>query len=266
MIFSSYPQRRVALKLSYDGTGYHGWQKQPKIERTIQGELERHLSSLLKASIEIDGASRTDAGVHAEDQLCAFNLQHPILISGLIKAINRRLSPQIAVTHAYDVPLDFQPRFINRGKRYRYRIYCAETRYPLIDRYATWIRSPLNREGLVEGLKWLHGVHDFTSFAASNGQHKTADREIWYTSLHCLPLPSGGVMYELRFAGDGFLKQMIRNLVGTLIEIGRGHWESHRVPAILEARDRSAAGPTAPARGLCLEEMFWTPPSELKEN
>ena len=254
-----YPQRRIALRLFYDGTGYHGWQKQPSVEQTIQGELERVLSELLHAHIEVDGASRTDAGVHAEDQLCAFTMAHPIKLEGLIKALNRRLSPQIAALSAHEVGPEFQPRFANHGKRYRYQIYHATTRRPLLDRHSTWIHYPLCRERLIEGLAHLHGVHDFTSFAASNGQHQTADREIWKTSLRCEMLSGGGMLYVLHFSGDGFLKQMIRNMVGTLIEVGRKHWESDRIPSIFEARSRSAAGPTAPARGLCLEEMFWSP-------
>ena len=111
------------------------------------------------------------------------------------------------------------------------------------------------------GLRHLHGVHNFTSFAASNGQHQTAIREIWQTSLRCKPLSNGGALYTLHFTGDGFLKQMIRNMVGTLIEIGRGHWATDVIPHILSERSRAAAGPTAPARGLCLEEMFWEPKS-----
>ena len=251
-------KRRIALKLSYDGTGYHGWQKQPALEKTIQGTLECELSRLLQEVINVDGASRTDAGVHAEDQLAAFNTVHPIKLNGLIKAMNRRLPSQIAVNHCYEVETDFVPRFVNQGKRYRYRIYYSSSRQPLIDRFATWIHYPLDVEMIAQGLSYLHGEHDFQSFAASNGQHKSSVREIWLTSVRIEKITQDITLYEIRFAGSGFLKQMVRNLVGTLIEIGRGHWQVDCIPDIIKAKSRSAAGPTAPARGLCLEEMFWS--------
>ncbi len=260
LTFKHRDPRRIALKLSYDGTGYHGWQKQPKLEKTIQGTLERELSAFLKESITVDGASRTDAGVHAEDQLAAFTTTHPVRLAGLIKAMNKKLPEQIAVNQAYEVDLGFVPRFVNEGKRYRYRIYYANSRHPMLDRFATWIHYPLNTEAMMHGLAHLHGEHDFQSFAASNGQHQTSIRALWLTSLTCKKLNSDVIMYEIHFAGSGFLKQMVRNLVGTLLEIGRGHWEADCIPEIISAKARSAAGPTAPARGLCLEEMFWTPP------
>ena len=131
----------------------------------------------------------------------------------------------------------------------------------MLDRFATRIHYPLDVDAVAQGLSYLHGEHDFKSFAASNGQHQSSVRELWLTSIHLKKLRSDVILYEIRFAGSGFLKQMVRNLVGTLIEVGRGHWEAERITSVIEAKDRSAAGPTAPARGLCLEEMFWSPPS-----
>ena len=194
--------------------------------------------------VVVDGASRTDAGVHAEDQLAAFNTQHPIRINGLIKAINRKLPNQIAVTNAFEVGSNFTPRFVNQGKCYRYRLYYSPTRLPMLDRFATWIHYPLDLEAIAQGLNHLCGVHDFKSFVASNGQHKTSVREIWHTSLHRQQIYSTTEVYELRFEGSGFLKQMVRNLVGTLLEVGRGHWSSDRIPLIIAAKDRTTAGPT----------------------
>lgn len=261
MIFNSYPARRLALKLSYDGTGYHGWQKQPDLNNTIQGELERVLSDFLKEEVNVDGASRTDAGVHAEDQLAAFTTKHPVRLNGLMKAINKRLSSQIAITQVYQVNHDFVPRFVNEGKRYRYRIYHASSRLPMIDRYATWLHFNLDTEALAQGLEYFRGEHDFQSFAASNGQHQTSTRHIWSVSLKRLPILPHGEVYEIHVEGNGFLKQMVRNIVGTLIEIGRGQWSPAIIPEILAAKNRNAAGPTAPAQGLCLEKMFWLPPN-----
>jgi tRNA pseudouridine38-40 synthase len=263
LISEKMPTRRIAIKLSYDGTGYHGWQRQPQLEQTIQGTLEHHLSTLLKESVLVDGASRTDAGVHAEDQLGAFTTSHPIQVNGLIKAINRRLPSQIAVTHAYEVDSAFTPRFVNQGKRYRYRLYYSPTRLPMIDRFSTRIHYPLDLEALCRGLSHIVGEHDFKSFAASNGQHQSSIRHIWHASLTKYKIAENGMLYEIRFEGSGFLKQMVRNLVGTLIEIGRGQWSSDRIPLIIEAKNRIAAGPTAAPRGLCLETMFWHPPKDM---
>ena len=208
----------------------------------------------------VDGASRTDAGVHAEDQLIALTLNHPIRLDGLIRGLNRRLPQAIAVREPHLVPLDFQPRFANHGKRYRYQIYNGPTRHPLLDRYATWTHYALDLEAIAEGLELLRGERDFASFAARDGQHKSTTREIFFTSVSRRDLTQGGALITLRFGGTGFMKQMVRNLVGTLVEVGRGHWPVLRITEILEARDRCTAGPTAAARGLCLEEMFWRSP------
>lgn len=257
---AKYPTRRIALRVSYDGTDYHGWQRQPDQEGTIQGILERSLRDFLREDVVVDAASRTDAGVHAEDQLIALTLNHPIRLDGLVRGLNRRLPQAIAVREPHRVPLDFQPRFANQGKRYRYQIYNGPTRHPLLDRYATWTHYTLDLESIMMGLEFLRGEQDFASFAARDGQHKSTTREIFYTSASRQNLTRGGALITLRFGGTGFMKQMVRNLVGTLVEVGRGHWPVSRIPEILAARDRCAAGPTAAARGLCLEEMFWCPP------
>lgn len=264
MVHSHRPWRRIAFRVSYDGTGYHGWQKQPRVDPTIQGELERVLSTFLGAYTPVDGASRTDAGVHAEDQLIAFNTQHPISKEGLMKALNRKLPHAISVRDPVDVNEDFMPRFANHGKRYRYHMYTSSARLPLLDRSATWLHYSLDLEQMAEGMTYLIGERDFASFAATNGQHTTTIRHIWMMSLHRSSLPQGGDLISFEVAGGGFMKQMVRNLVGTLIELGRGHWDVSRVIEALEARDRSAAGPTAPARGLCLAEMYWPMPPEVK--
>ena len=261
LLTSKYQTRRIALRVSYDGTDFHGWQRQPDQEHTVQGTIERSLLNLLKEEISVDGASRTDAGVHAEDQLIALTLNHPIRLDGLVRALNRRLPQSIAVREPHLVPMDFQPRFANHGKRYRYQIYHGPTRQPLLDRYATWTHYKLDLDSIVDGLDLLRGERDFASFAATDGQHKSTIRDLFYTAARCRVLPQGGQLFELYFGGTGFMKQMVRNLVGTLIEVGRGHWPVTRIPEILAARNRCAAGPTAVARGLCLEEMFWRPTS-----
>ena len=247
--------------MSYDGTDFHGWQRQPTHAQTIQGVIERALSDLMGDEVLVDGASRTDAGVHAEDQLMAFTFKHPIKPEGLVRALNRRLPPAIATRDPHLVPLDFKPRFANEGKRYRYRIYVSPQRRPLLDRYATWSYHQLELERIVAGLDLLRGERDFKSFAAVDGQHQSTVRDLFYTSARVAQVERDVEVFELRFGGTGFMKYMVRNLVGTLIEVGRGHWPVEKISEALAARDRRAAGPTAPPRGLCLEEMFWTPPA-----
>ena len=254
--------RRISLRVSYDGTDYHGWQKQPLIDATVQGTIERTLSHLLGTQHSVDGASRTDAGVHAEDQLLAFSTAHPIRLDGLVRALNKKLPASIGVRSPQEVPLDFQPRFANFGKRYRYQLYTSPTKRPLIDRYATWLHYPLDLELVQEGMMALIGERDFASFAASNGQHKTTIRNLWGAALQQSALTEGGELIALEFSGSAFMKQMVRNLVGTLIELGRGQWSIERFHEAIEARSRSAAGPTAPARGLCLMEMYWPKPPQ----
>lgn len=256
---SEHALRRVAIKVSYDGTEFHGWQRQPDQPQTIQGVLESALHDLLSVETRVDGASRTDAGVHADDQLAAFNLRHPIRLEGLTRALNRRLPSSIATRDPRLVSLDFQPRFANQGKCYRYRIYTGRHRRPLLDRYATWVHYSLEVERIVETLDLLRGERDFASFAATDGQHQSTIRNLFSTAVCVEELTGSSQLFELRFCGTGFMKHMVRNLVGTVIEVARGRWPVSRVSEILEAKDRRVAGPTAAPRGLCLEKMFWAP-------
>ncbi|MBU1900186.1 tRNA pseudouridine synthase A, partial [Myxococcota bacterium] len=203
----------------------------------------------------VDGASRTDAGVHARDQLAAVTFTHPIRPEGFVKALNRRLPPTISVRGAAEVPLSFAPRFANQGKTYCYRLYQDTNRRPLIDRYAWRVPWALEQRAMMRAAGDLVGARNFESFAAANGSHKSAVRTLHAIHLSATP---GGVL-ELRFSGAGFLKQMIRNIVGTLVEVGRGRWPPSAVAEILAAQDRRAAGPTAPACGLELERMHLDP-------
>ena len=251
-------ERRALLRVAYDGSGYYGWQRQRGLP-TIQGCLEEAASAFFGLPTPVAGASRTDAGVHAADQLVALSFRHPIHCEGLVKVLNRSLPQAISVRSAVEVPLDFTPRFASRGKRYRYQLYRAPQRDPLLERYAWRIPWSLDWERLMEGAESLIGTHDFESFAARDGQHQSSVRRLWSVELNreALRGPHSAERWSLSFTGDAFLKQMIRNLVGTLVEVGRGRWEAAQIALILEARDRSAAGPTAPAHGLTLEQSFW---------
>ena len=261
------PPRRLCVRVSYDGTDYHGWLSQPEIPNTVQEVLSAALSDLLCEPIWVEGASRTDTGVHALDQLTAFTTRHPMRPEGLLKGLNRRLPSSISARAAVEVPLDFVPRFATGGKVYRYSVFTSRTPDPLRARFATQVRYSIDPERVAAGLERLVGTHDFTTFAASNGQHKTAVRTIMRASIQAdrvlsplaplsRPLPPAEA-WVIRFEGEGFLKQMVRNMVGALLEVGRGQWPVERVSEALAARDRRAGGPTAAPQGLTLERTLW---------
>ena len=249
-----WPARRLAFCVEYDGTDFAGWQVQPA-QRTIQGELEAALGAVVGHPVEVQGASRTDAGVHARDQRAAATLHHPIRPDGLVKAVNRRLPSSIAIRDVVEVTADFNPRFGNHGKTYAYRLYFDRRAHPLLDRFAWRVPWPVDADRLMEAAQHCLGRHDFRSFAAADGSHKTTERTL--TRIAATTDPQGVLCLWIQ--GDAFMKQMVRNLVGTWVEVGRGAWPATRIPAILEARDRTHAGPTAAARGLTLEQVHDTP-------
>lgn len=246
------PLRRLAFRVEYDGTGFHGWQKQPNSQPTIQESLEHAIAEVVGAEVRVEGASRTDAGVHALDQLAAVNIRHPIRPEGLVKASNRRLPAAIAIRDAQPVPDDFRPRFANRGKVYRYRLYTGRIRRPLRDRFAWRMHWNIDPTVMLTAAEHLVGTHDFACFAASDGSHKTTVRTI--NAVRIAPDTEG--VLEIRVEGTAFLKHMVRNIVGTLVEIGRGKRSANSMLSVIEGRDRRLAGPTAPASGLCLERML----------
>ena len=250
------PARRLAFRVSYDGTAYHGWQSQPTGVPTIQSELERAFSDFVGHPVRVDGASRTDAGVHARDQLAAVTTGHPALPAGLVRAVNKRLPSDISIFDARVVDPDYNPRFANRGKTYCYRLFQGRTREPLLERFAWRVPWSLDPERWIGCVPHLMGEHDFTSFAASDGTHRHAVRTIWRVSI-----TRERYVWEIRFSGNSFLKYMIRNLVGTLVEVGCGRWEPDRLRDIIAARSRSAAGRTAPSAGLELERMLLIEPT-----
>ncbi len=247
------PPRRFAFRVEYDGTDYHGWQAQPGVSPTIQGALELAVSDFLDQTVTVDGASRTDAGVHARSQLAATTFRHPVRLGGFVKGTNRRLPETIAIRDPQSVPLDFAPRFANSGKTYIYRLSSSRIRQPVFERFGWRISWPLDADAMREAASHLVGKHDFTSFAAADGGHQTGIRTIHNISIS--ELTGQHPEWVLRFDGQAFMKQMVRNLVGTLVEVGRGRIAAAEMKAVLAARDRRCAGPTAPARGLTLESV-----------
>ena len=251
--------RRIRITLSYDGTDYYGWQVQPGLP-TIQGVLEAVVSEIEKREVKVEGSGRTDAGVHALAQVAAFSLENPIPTPNLEKAMNRQLPREIRVLSAEETHENFHPRFDATAKTYEYRILRAPICSPFERRYVHHHPYPLNEEKIFELAKSLEGEHDFTSFAAADDtdtQRRSKTRQIFLSEAF---RRSDLLIYRVR--GSGFLKHMVRNIVGVLLEAGKGNLAS------LDAHLNGAIppGPTAPARGLFLVNVEYgprNPPADL---
>ena len=271
--------RNLRLLIAYDGTDFHGWQRQPNT-LTVQECLESAMGRILGEKAQIYGSGRTDAGVHALNQVANFKTDCPIPCKNLVKALNDALPPTVRIKDAHEVSAQFYARYDVRSKTYRYRILQAPVCSPFLWRVVWHHPFPLDSERMAEAAKLFQGEHDFTSFAAveeSAGEesgagacanrdesrwdsrsarpptdHKidtTMVRRIFISRILLRPRTSM-LIYEV--SGNGFLHHMVRNMVGTLMEVGRGKLEPSGIIRILDARDRTMAGPTAPAQGLCL--------------
>ena len=238
--------KRVMLTVAYDGTAYHGWQIQPNGE-TIEGILNRCLSETLGEKIEVIGASRTDSGVHAMGNIAVFDTDSPIPADKISYALNQRLPEDIKIQKSEEVVVDFHPRHCESRKTYEYRIYCAPFPMPVKRLYAHFTYIPMDVERMRQGAVYLVGKHDFKSFCSTEAQVETTVRQV-----DSVEVVQEGKEIVIRVAGRGFLYNMVRIIAGTLMEVGRGHIAPEEVKTILEARDRQAAGPTAPACGLTL--------------
>lgn len=238
--------KRVMLTVAYDGTNYHGWQIQSNGE-TIEGVLNRCLSSLMGEKIEVSGASRTDSGVHAMGNLAVFDTESRIPADKISYALNQRLPEDIRIQKSQEVAADFHPRFCATRKTYEYRIYMAPFPMPLRRLYAYYTYVPLDIERMNAGAAYLVGEHDFKSFCSVGAQVETTVRQV--DEIH---VEKQGNEIVIRVAGRGFLYNMVRIIAGTLMEVGRGQLEPEDVQTILNQKDRQAAGPTAPACGLTL--------------
>ena len=234
--------RRIKITLAYDGGGFHGWQVQPGLP-TIQGELEAILSEMEGEPVHVAGSGRTDAGVHALEQVAAFSLENPIPLPNLKRAVNRLLPPAIRVLSAAEAAPDFHPRYEAKAKTYEYRIVRGEVCSPFDWPYVHHYPYPLAEERFVQLARAFEGEHDFTAFAAadeSDAEGKSKVRTIFGSEAW-----RAGERLIYRVRGSGFLKHMVRNIMGTLIEAGKGNIANLD---ILPER----AGPTVPAKGLFL--------------
>ena len=240
--------KRVMLIVAYDGTEYHGWQVQPNA-RTIEGELNRCLSELMQEDIQVIGASRTDAGVHAKGNIAVFDTDARMPAEKISYALNQRLPKDIVIQKSCQVDADFHPRHCDTRKTYSYHIYRGEFPMPLRTRYSYFTYVPLDVTKMREAAAFFLGEHDFKSFCSANTQVESTVRTIEF-----LDVTEDDRELVITIRGNGFLYNMVRIIAGTLVDVGRGFLAVEDIPDILKACNRERAGQTLPACGLVLEK------------
>jgi len=242
--------RNLKMIIEYDGSGYHGWQRQ--LGRiTIQQVLEESISTITQEDVRVIGSGRTDAGVHAMNQVANFVTNSTIGERNLLAGINSLLPPDIVIKKMMEVDAGFHARYHARSKVYVYQIYNGTVRSALYRHYAWFVRSPLNMDWMKEGAMLFTGTHNFSSFCASGCGLINHVRTVKRLEID---RDNNGLL-KIDVEADGFLKYMVRNMVGMLVEIGKGNRLPNDVTAVIEAKDRRRAGVTAPAHGLFLKEV-----------
>jgi tRNA pseudouridine38-40 synthase len=243
--------RRWRVVVEYDGTDFSGWQRQIG-QRTVQGVLEDAIREMAGESVFVRAAGRTDAGVHADGQVASFDLEQVIPPHGLLRGLNSILPPDVALVDVAEAAPDFDARFSARGKVYRYTIWAHFIRSPLRARRAWHVRQPLDVEAMRTAAAALVGDHDFRAFRASDCDRKTTRRIV-----RAIDIDRQGALLTIDVEATAFLKNMVRILVGTLVDVGRGRLEPAAVARMLETGDRAAGGMTAPACGLTLLRVIY---------
>jgi tRNA pseudouridine38-40 synthase len=243
------------LLIQYDGTDFHGWQVQEN-DRTIQGELERVIGMLEDAPVKVIGSGRTDAGVHAEGQVANVALNRQFKPENLRNAINGNLWRDIRIMNAERAPDEFHARFSAKSKTYIYRIINAPVMSPFWRRYALHEHRPLNIARLNQAARMLLGEHDWTAFASARSDGESRVRTVTDAVFesHWDPRANASLI-EFRISGNGFLRYMVRSIVGTLLEVGRGEKDFDTIQTAIVTGDRNLAGKTAPAHGLTLHRV-----------
>ena len=240
---------KLALGLEYDGTDFHGWQTQPS-GNTIQDHLEAALAAFVGSPVETVSAGRTDAGVHASGQVVHFETHIDRPLWNWVRGVNAFLPAAIRVRWAHPVPDDFHARFSARSRTYTYSIYNHPVDSPLRARFATWVFQPLDVAAMQAAADCLLGEHDFTAFRAAECQAASPVRDLQQAHW-----TQDGSLIVLQIRANAFLHHMVRNIVGSLFEVGRGARPAAWMAELLAARDRTAAGRTFPAQGLCLRHV-----------
>lgn len=238
--------KRVLLKIAYDGTKYHGWQVQSNALSVCE-VINRELSDLLREDIEVIGASRTDAGVHAYGNVAVFDTNSSIPTEKISYALNGRLPEDIVIRQSKEVPEDFHPRYTNSKKTYQYAIQNSEFPLPTNRLYSYFVYHKLDVEKMKEGAKYLVGTHDYKSFCSVKTQVTDTVRTIYR-----IEVKQEGETIKIVVSGNGFLYNMVRIIAGTLIKVGLSQYMPLDVKDMLEKKERTVAGPTAPAHGLTL--------------
>ena len=247
----SSPLRTIKITLSYDGTDFSGFQRQSNA-RSVQAEIEAALAPIEGGDVTVAGAGRTDSGVHALAQVASFDLSSPIATDELFRALNATLPEDVRVLSVAEAEPGFHARFSARSKAYRYRICNTTVMSPFERRFAWHISRKLDLEAMKDAARGLVGEHDFASFQAAGGEVKTSVRVITRSEWTEQPISNGGRLLCYEIAGSGFLKYMVRNIVGTLVEVSDGRRTVESIRDLLLARNRAGAGPTAPPSGLYL--------------
>lgn len=243
--------RNIKLVIEYDGTDYCGFQIQ-KNGKTIQAELEKALSRVCNKNVKITSSGRTDSGVHAKGHVANFKVNTDLDVDSILKGANSYLPKDIVILNAVDVHPDFHSRFSAKKKHYRYSIYNSESRSPLNSRYAYHYKYSLDIEKMCEAAAYLEGTHDFRSFAA-----KCRLKDNTVRTVYSIDVKKKGKVIYIDVLGNGFLYNMVRNIAGTLLNVGSGKFAPVEMNRILSAKNRSVAGPTAAAHGLCLQKVFY---------
>lgn len=243
--------RNIVLKVAYDGTAYHGFQRQTPPVVTVQNILEEKLQVVFGDSIELAASGRTDAGVHAYGQVVNFFTDGRIPTDRIVRAVNSLLPPDIVVRAAGEADRDFSARHSAKSKTYIYRIQRGEVPDPMTARYAWYIRRPLDVAAMREALGSILGTHDFSAFRASGGAPMSPVRTMYEAAVE----EAAGNQLVCRIHGNGFLYHMVRNIIGTVANVGLGIITPQRFQEILDGCDRTKAAATAPACGLFLEEV-----------
>lgn len=240
------------LVISYDGSSYHGWQRQ-KTDRTIQAEVERALTTMAGSRVRIMGSGRTDAGVHAMGQVASFQSDADLSPDVYCKGLNSLLPDDILILSCDRMQTDFHARYDTRSKHYQYRILNRDLP-SIMDRHYVWhIKRKLNLTAMQTAAACLVGRHDFKAFEAAGSPRSTTVREVFQAKVHS----SGRDRILFDIEADGFLRYMVRNIMGTLVEVGKEKIAAERVREILDSKDRGKAGATAPAKGLFLMEVHY---------
>ena len=245
--------RYFKLVIAYDGTDFHGWQIQAN-KPTIQGEIVGVLRRITQESVVLHGAGRTDAGVHAFGQIGSFRTQSTLSAGEFQRALNALLPQTIRIVNAEEVGPNFNARWSARGKIYRYRLYRGRVVPPMLWRYVLHYPLPLDEDAMRDAAARFVGIHDFTSFAASTGSEeddnaRSMEREIFSTEL-VRSADNEELVFTVR--GRSFLRYMVRKIVGTLLDVGRGKLAPGDIDRLYELKDRSKSGPTVPSQGLCM--------------